>query len=145
MTPTVLELLAGCAAALTAQPSPEDGGVFLAARMRAVAMLSTLVAQECAVSSQVRVWENTALRALLEQATPKYGPAFSAARDIGDGDYSLAALDTANAELRRHLIRLHEAVEAAADYPLDRKILTLYREMARRRELQLAPMPPTTR
>src|SRR5213083_2992944 len=115
MTPTVIELLAGCASALSAKSAPEDGGIFLAARMRAVAMLNSLVAQECAVSAKVRVWENAALRSLLIEAGARYGTAFGDARNIGDGDCSLAALDAANAELRRGLIDLHEAAEAAAD------------------------------
>src|SRR5438105_3779149 len=142
MTPTVAELLLGCATALAAKLSAEDGGIFLAARMRAVAMLNNLAAQEALVGAKVRTWENAALRAVLAEAASKYGPAFAAAREIGDGDLSLTALDSANAELRRHLIRLHEAVEAAADYPLDRKILALYREIAQRRELELSPIKP---
>ena len=76
--------------------------------------------------SAVRVWENAALRTLLDDAA-----------EAGDGDYSLAALDAANAELRRRLIRLHAAAEAAGDTALDRRILALYREMATRRMLHL--------
>jgi hypothetical protein len=142
MTPTVAELLVGCATAVAAKLPAEDGGIFLAARMRAVAMLNNLAAQEALVSAKVRTWENAALRALLTEAATRYGAPFATAGEVSDGDLSLVALDTANAELRRTLIRLHEAVEAAADYPLDRKILALYREMAERRELELAPMKP---
>jgi hypothetical protein len=137
MTPTAPELLAGCAAALSAVPSAEDAGLFTATRLRTVATINVLVAQECAFGSAVRVSENGALRSLLVAAAAKYGAAFAEAGSIDDGDLSLAALDGANAKLRRLLIRLHEAVEAASDHTLDRTILALYREMARRRELKL--------
>ncbi len=62
------------------------------------------------------------------------------AAETADGDYSLATLDAANARLRRLVIRLHEAAEQAGDAELDRRILKLYSEMARRRELHLAPV-----
>ncbi len=144
MTPTAPELLAGCAAALSAVPNAEDGGLFTATRLRTIATLNVLVAQECASASAVRVWENAALRALLVEAGGKYGAVFSEASSIDNGDLSLAALDDANARLRRLLIRLHEAVEDASDHKLDRTILALYREMARRRELKLPGEPPAT-
>jgi hypothetical protein len=138
MTPTVPELLAGCAAALTKPPRPEDGGVFGTARLLTVATINALVAQECASGAAVRVAENAALRAFLLEAGPVYGRAFEEARRVGDGDLSLAALDQANARLRHLLIELHEAVETAGDHRTDRKILALYRDMARKRELKLA-------
>jgi hypothetical protein len=137
MTPTVTELLAGCAAALARPLQPEEAGAFGAARQLTAATIIGLVAQECADGTAVRVRENAALRACLAEALPAYGAAFADAAAIGDGDLSLAALDDANARLRRLLIRLHEAVEARGDQPTERKILRLYREMARRRELKL--------
>jgi len=143
MTPTAPELLAGCAAALAAPPQPEDAGLFIAARMRTVALINGLVAQECADGTMVRVMENAALRALIGMAAPRYGAPFDEAEGIGDGDLSLAALDAANAGLRRLLIGLHEAAEAAVDRRLDHAILKLYREMARRRELRLTPAKAT--
>ena len=144
MTPTAPELLAGCAAALATVPNAEEGGLFTATRLRTVATINVLVAQECAVASAVRVSENAALRSLLVEAAEKYGPAFSEASSVADGDLSLATLDSANARLRRLLIRLHEVVEIASDHELDRKILALYREMARRRELRLPGEKPAT-
>ena len=142
MTPTVPELLAGCAAALAAVPATEDTGLFTATRLRTVATINVLVAQECALGTAARVWENAALRAVLVEAASKYGAAYAEAAAISDGDLSLAALDDANAKLRRLLIGLHAAAEAAADHKLDRMILALYREMAARRELKLAAARP---
>ncbi len=56
-------------------------------------------------------------------------------------DLSLEALDRANAALRRGLIALHEAVEAAEDLARHRVIVGLYGEMAERRSLELPPLP----
>jgi hypothetical protein len=144
MTPTVPELLVGCATALSSQPSAEDAGLYTATRLRTVATLNVLIAQECAVGSAVRVWENSALRLLLLGAAAKYGQEFAEAHSIDDGDCSLATLDQSNAELRRLVIRLHGAVEAAGDHKLDREILALYRVMAERRELKLPAARPAT-
>ena len=90
----------------------------------------------------VRVFENAAIRSLLADAGSGYKALADAAAAIGDGDYSIEALDAANARLRRHLIELHEAVELAGDRDLDRRILKLYRAIAERRELKLPPAKP---
>jgi hypothetical protein len=78
------------------------------------------------------------------QAATGYGAAFAEAAEIDDGELSLSALDKANLRLRRLLIRLHEAAEAAVDDAMDQKILALYRDMAERRTLTL-PSKPATR
>jgi hypothetical protein len=142
MTPTVTDLLNGCILTLATPPRPEDAGLFAGARIRLAAMMNRLVALECADGAAVRVWENTALRALIAAAGPGHGVPASALEETADGDYSLAALDAANAKLRRVLIRLHEAAELSGDNELDRRILKLYREIARRRELHLPPVKP---
>ena len=140
MTPTVPELLNGCMLTLMTPPRPEDAGLFSAARFRLIALVNKLVALESADGAAVRVWENAALRALIAAAGPRHGVVFGDAAETADGDYSLAVLDAANARLRRLVIRLHEAAEQAGDTELDRRILKLYGEMARRRELHLAPV-----
>ena len=144
MTPTVTELLNGCILTLMTPPRPEDAGLFSAARFRLIALVNRLVALESADGAAVRVWENTVLRALIAEAGPKHRVLPGDAAETADGDYSLAALDAANARLRRLLIRLHEAAEQAGDIALDRHILKLYGEMARRRELHLAPVKLTS-
>jgi hypothetical protein len=143
MTPTAADLLNGCIRTLAAPPRPEDAGMFATARLRTVALINMLVAMESPQGTATRVWENAALRSLLSESAGKY-PAMSAASGIGNGDFSLEALDAANAKLRRLLIELHEAAELARDVALDRTILTLYREIARRRELHLPPIKPVT-
>ncbi len=142
MTPTAADLLNGCILTLSTPPRPEDAGLFSMARLRTVALINKLVALECAEAAAVRVWENAALRSLFAEGAPGYVSAADATA-IGDGDYSVEALDAANAKLRRMLIQLHEAAELARDAELDRKILKLYREIARRRELWLPPAKPT--
>ena len=142
MTPTVTDLLNGCIQTLATPPRPEDAGLFAGARIRLAAMMNRLIALECADGAAVRVWENTALRALIAATGPKHGVPASELDETSDGDYSLGSLDTANAKLRRLLIRLHEAAELSGDTELDRQILKLYREIARRRELHLPPVKP---
>ena len=142
MTPTVTDLLNGCIQTLATPPRPEDAGLFAGARIRLAAMMNRLIALECADGAAVRVWENTALRALIAATGPKHGVPASELDETADGDYSLGSLDTANAKLRRLLIRLHEAAELSDDTELDRQILKLYREIARRRELHLPPVKP---
>ena len=142
MTPTVTDLLNGCIQTLATPPRPEEAGLFAGARIRLAAMMNRLIALECADGAAVRVWENTALRALIAATGPKHGVPASELDETSDGDYSLGSLDTANAKLRRLLIRLHEAAELSGDTELDRQILKLYREIARRRELHLPPAKP---
>jgi hypothetical protein len=142
MTPTVTDLLNGCILTLATPPRPEDAGLFAGARIRLVAMMNRLVALESADGAAVRVWENATLRTLIAAAGPGHGVPASELEATADGDYSLGSLDAANAKLRRLLIRLHEAVELSGDTELDRQILKLYREIARRRELHLPPVKP---
>lgn len=137
MTPTVAELLLGNMVAFSEPPPPEAMGEFMASRIGIVGMISMLAAQEADRGAAVRIWENGAIRALLARAAPTYGPA----PDVPDGEATIAALDAVNAGLRRALIALHEAVEAARDRDLDREILDLYVEMAHARRLDLPPFP----
>lgn len=141
MTPTAQHLLNACIMTLATPPRPEDAGVYAAARIRLVALTNKLAAMETADAAAVRVRENAALRAILAEAGPAHG---ISGKEADDGDYSLAALDAANAALRRLLIRLHEAAEQAENRALDRKILKLYRDMARGRELVLPAVKPAS-
>jgi hypothetical protein len=142
MTPTVSDLLTGCIKTLTAPSAAEDAGLFQTARMRTVALLNRLVALECAQGAAVRIAENAAIRTLLAQAGSRYAPLAEVAAVTSDGDCGIETLDAANAKLRRLLIELHEKAESAGDIALDRKILTLYRAMAERREFPLPPVKP---
>jgi hypothetical protein len=142
MTPTAQHLLNACITTLATPPRPEDAGAFAAARIRLVALTNKLAVLETADAAAVRVRENAALRAILIEAGPAHG--ISAREAADDADYSLTALDAANAHLRRLLIRLHEAAELAGDAALDRRILKLYRDMARWRELVLPPVKPAS-
>ncbi len=129
MTPTTAELLNGCVAAIATPPQAEDLALYFKGKLSLVAILNIVAAQEAECGAAARVAENAAIRAVLgepEKAEP---------------DLTIAALDAANADLRRRLIALHEAVEAAGDRARDRRILALYRRMAELRMLVLPPMP----
>ena len=142
MNPTLPDLLTGITVALSIPLPPEASGEYAAGRQGMIATIAILCAQEAERGGAARVWENGAMRALFGRAAPKYdgglgGRPRQAASGV-DADFTWAGLDAANADLRRVLIALHEAVEDAGDRRLDREILNLYRDMARARRLDLA-------
>lgn len=141
MTPTVPELLLGNFLCLMEPPPPESMGDFLQGRVAVTGMIALLAAQEAERGIEARAWENGAIRALLAASAPVYGDRFAEAASGVDKDLSLAAMDRANAALRRELIALHIAVEQARDAALDTDIRKLYVKMADARRLDLPPLP----
>lgn len=141
MTPTVPELLLGNFLCLMEPPPPESMGDFLQGRVAVTGMIALLAAQEAERGIEARAWENGAIRALLAASAPVYGGRFAEAASGVDKDLSLAAMDRANAALRRELIALHIAVEHARDAALDTDIRKLYVKMADARRLDLPPLP----
>lgn len=141
MTPSLPDILVGNFLCMAEPPPPESMGEFMAGRVGVVALLSLLAAQEAERGVAARVWENGAIRAILVEAAPIHGAIFAEASTGTDTDLSLGALDRANAALRRSLIALHEAVEAAGDTARDHAILRLYRDMADARRLDMPPLP----
>jgi hypothetical protein len=140
VNPTTADVLTGATVTMMTPLPPEAGPEYAAARAGMAATLNMLAAQEANRAVPVRLAENALIRALLVRATGAYGGAVSglaAAAGANDTDLAVSALDAANAELRRLLIALHEAVEAARDAALDREILVLYRDMAQGRRLDL--------
>lgn len=140
MTPTVPELLLGNFLCLMEPPPPESMGDFLQGRVAVTGMIALLAAQEAERGIEARAWENGAIRALLAASAPVYGDRFAEAASGVDKDLSLAAMDRANAALRRELIALHIAVEQARDAALDTDIRKLYVKMADARRLDLPPL-----
>lgn len=141
MTPSLPDILVGAFLCIADPPPPESAGEFMAGKVGVVALLSLLAAQEAERGLAARVWENAALRAVLTEAASAHGQAFAEAGEGTDTDFTLAALDRANAALRRSLIALHEAVEAAGDTARDHAILRLYAQMAHARRLDMPPLP----
>lgn len=141
MTPTVPELLLGNFLCLVDPTPPESSGDFLQSRIGVTGMIALLCAQEAERGIAARVWENGAIRALLDGAAASHGARFAQAARGEDTDLTLAALDAANATLRRALIDLHIAVETARDAALDTEIRDLYVKMAAARRLDLPPLP----
>lgn len=141
MTPTVPELLMGNFLCLMEPPPPESSGDFLQSRIAVTGMIALLCAQEAEKGIAARVWENGAIREVLNGAASAYGQRFADAAKGHDSDLTLAALDQANATLRRALIDLHIAVETARDATGDTAIRALYVKMADARRLDLPPLP----
>ena len=140
MTPSVSEVMRGCAAALTQPPSPDAGPDYFASRVGMISMLANLAAQEAEHAAAAAVAENADIRALFARAAGHdgaLGGRLARAAQGVDTDLTLTALDAANARLRRLLIELHTRVEDAGDAALDRAILALYVRMAEGRRLQL--------
>jgi len=141
MTPSLPDILVGNFLCVAEPPPPESAGEFMAGKVGVVALLSLLAAQEAERGVAARVWENAAIRAVLAEAAATHGAAFAEAGEGTDTDFALSALDRANAALRRSLIALHEAVEAAGDTVRDHAILRLYAKMADARRLDMPPLP----
>lgn len=141
MTPSLPDILIGNFLCLAEPSPPESAGEFMAGKVGVTALLSLLAAQEAERGMAARVWENGAIRSVLAQAASVYGAAFLEGASARDENLSLAALDRNNAALRRALIALHEAVEAAGDVARDHAILRLYGQMAHARRLDMPPLP----
>lgn len=140
MTPTVRDVLQGCVVALGRPAPPEAGPEYAAGRIGMVGTLTMLAAQLADRAAADALTENTAIRALLREAQAHdgaLGGRLLAAADEADSDWSVPALDAANARLRRLLTELHQAVEAANDAATDAKILALYIRMAAIRRMTL--------
>lgn len=137
MTPTLPEILTGIVVTLATPPAEESAGDFHSGMAGVCVMLAALAAQEAERGPAAAVWENQALLDLFARTAPRYGEQLTVPASAYDGDGSLSALAASNAELRRRLIDLHAAVEAASDKALDREILELYAAMAERRRLEL--------
>jgi hypothetical protein len=113
----------------------------MAGRVAVTGLISLLAAQEVERGFEARLWENSAIRAVLSRSAVDYGDRFREAAKGFDRDYALTALDKANAELRRHLISLHEMAENKGDTKLHRLIIALYLKMAEMRRLDMPPLP----
>jgi hypothetical protein len=141
MTPALPDLLMGQAMALSAPQPPESTGDYMAGRIGLLAMLAIRAAQEAERGLAARGWENGAIIALFKRTTVDYDTVLEGelSRAIAEdrADHGWSALDRANADLRRVLIRLHEAVENRRDSSLDSEILSLYQAMAKARHLDL--------
>jgi hypothetical protein len=141
MTPTVPELLTGNFLCLVEPPPPEAMGEFMIGRVAVTGLIGLLCAQEVERGIEARLWENSAIRAVLSRSAIDYGERFRKAASGFDTDFALAPLDAANAALRRHLIALHEMAENKGDTKLHKEIIALYVKMARARRLDLPALP----
>jgi len=141
MTPTVPDLLLGNFLCLIDPPPPESMGEFMVGRVAVTGMISLLAAQEAERGIEARLWENSAIRAVLSKSAIDYGERFREASRKHDENFNLTVLDAANAKLRRELIALHEMAENKGDTKLHKEIIALYVKMAEARRLDLPPLP----
>jgi len=104
-----------------------------------LAFMMMLSAQEYDRAADIRVAENADMRALFAALAPKvHGDLrqnLEAAAATEDASLKISALDAGNAELRKLLAELHEAVEE--DATANTRIWTVLRAMADRRVLKL--------
>jgi hypothetical protein len=140
MTPSVTDVMRGCAVALSTPPSPDAGMEYAASRFGLVASLAMLAANEANVAAAAAATENADIRAFFAKAggyDAALGGRLSKSAAETDADLTLTALDAANASLRRLLIELHEQVEAADDAATEKAIVALYGRMAAGRRMTL--------
>lgn len=138
MTPTIRDVLRGCAVAIATPPSPDAGMEYAASRFGLVAMLTGLAANEAETAAAAAVRENADIRAVFAASgrhDAALGNRLAAAAAETDTDLTLTALDAANARLRRLLIELHEQAEAAGDTATEKAIVALYVRMAEGRRM----------
>ena len=107
-------------------------------------VLLLMVGQEFNRAAAVRLNENRAMRALFGECAATYsgalGAALKEAAALGDPDITVAALDMSNVALKKTLIALQTAAEAAGDVALERRILGLLKEWADARMVYLPAM-----
>src|SRR5579883_2671640 len=140
MTPTVREVLQGCAVAIARPMPPEAGPDYAASRIGMVSTLIVLAAQEAERAVGATIAENAAIRRLFADMAgydAALGGRLAAAASEVDAELDAPSLDCVNARLRGLLIELHEAVEAAEDKAADARILALYQTMAVGRRLAM--------
>jgi hypothetical protein len=143
VTPTAPELLIGNFLCLIDPPPPESMGEFMVGRVAVTGLIALLCAQEAERGVEARLWENSAIRAVLSRAAADHGAGFREAARGHDQDFNIPALDRANAALRTALTELHVAAESAGDTKLCHDIIRLYVRMADARRLDLPPLPAT--
>ena len=124
------QLMTGIAPLLPA--GYEQGAVSL------VGIMMLLSAQEYDRGADIRATENTDIRKLFAELLPNVRDAalkgkIKSASETKDISLTISSLDTANYELRRLLISLHEHIEAQGDAAAAKRIWTVLKAMADRR------------
>ncbi|HEY1632394.1 MAG TPA: hypothetical protein VGF56_13835 [Rhizomicrobium sp.] len=104
-----------------------------------LAFMMMLSAQEYDRAADIRVVENTDMRALFAELAPRVDAGLrgklEAAAATKDASLKISALDASNADLRKLLAELHEAIES--DKTANRRVWTVLKAMADRRVLKL--------
>jgi hypothetical protein len=118
MNLTIDNALHGIAELLRDRISPEIGDPFAAQMARLSCMLLTICANGVDDAAEIRVDENSAIRALLRNAAALVDPALSArlteAAAADDPSLKLGALDDENHRLRGLLVEAQAVIERLA-------------------------------
>jgi hypothetical protein len=142
MKPEVDQILGLSAGQLMSGIAPLLPNTFAIGSASLLGIMMTFAAQEYERGAEIRVAENTDMRMLFREAAAIISDvdlksALAAAADTRDASLKISALNAANAELRRLLVRLQAYAEEHGDRTLARRIWDVLKASADRRLLRL--------
>jgi hypothetical protein len=143
MKPEVDQILGLSAQQLMGQVVPLLPNSFAMGSVSVLGMMMTFAAQEYERGADIRVRENADMRALFREAAGTVSDAdlkaqLLSAAETRDPSLAISALNLANADLRRLLIRLQAHAEEKGERALQRRIWDVLKASAGRRLLRLA-------
>ncbi len=126
------------------QGAGDDGAAFAAGTLGLVGIVLNMAAKEYDRGADIRVSENSDIRALFAVLAPGVGDAalkaeLAAAAAAKDASLRISALNESNYALRRLLTRLQEHAEEHGARDAERRIWAVLKAMAARRLVQLGP------
>lgn len=135
MKPDVPAVLSDLVARIAGEIAPHVQPAYLAGSLGMAAALIAMATEEWDNAAQWRVEENTALRAIFNEAgglglTADLGQRLARLAASRDADVRVSTLDAANAQLRGALIELHAAVERLDGVEARRIEGTIWAELA---------------
>jgi len=145
MRPEADQVLNMSAMQLLTQILPQLPAGYAQGTASLIAVLSMMVAQEYERGADIRAAENADMRALFVEIAHLISDAtlnqkLKEAAETNDTSMAISSLDTANYELRRHLIELQmhlEGLLGAAAREAERRIWAVLKASAKRRLVRL--------
>ena len=143
MKPEVDQILGLSTGQLMSQIVPLLPNSFAIGSASLLGIMMTFAAQEYERGAEIRVAENTEMRALFREAAPQISDGelktiLSTASNTQDRSLKISALNAENTELRRVLIRLQAHAEEKGLRGLERRIWDVLKASADRRLVRLA-------
>jgi hypothetical protein len=138
MKPEVDQILRFSAGQLMTGLAPSLPAGYSQGTAALIGFMMLLAAQEYDRGADIRAAENADIRDLFAELSGQVRDAalrekLKAASETKDASLAISALDTANYELRRVLIALHEHVEAQSDKAAAKRVWAVLKAMADRR------------